>query len=259
MRLLGHDGVKEEREAHNEPLDSCLLAAWEHCRTMEYTHMREIIDDANVMLAKNVPSLVQLHRLVLETPPEAQSSRLGAFITAGYNMLPQHEIVYPYDTPELLSLGYRLFMKNLVIRGNVGILTGEEMVGNLIIEGSVGAHAGTKMIGTLTNNGSVGAFCASEMIGEFTNNTFADYAGLKFTGRITNNGQIDNHRFSFDAVGTQWLLSNTVEEDYCGLSYKQQHTGEHKADFLHDITNPSRLPYEKLFDLLSRRYRRYSR
>jgi hypothetical protein len=78
----------------------------------------------------------------------------GLFITGGYRCVPDEEINYTLDTPEIHFLGAALYGKRLIITGNLGHSTGRRMMGELINRGSVLACFGAGMIGTLVNNGT---------------------------------------------------------------------------------------------------------
>jgi hypothetical protein len=199
------------------------------------------------------PSLDQLHHLVLSTPVEERGSNaFGYLLSAGYQLVPEHEIVYPFDTPEIPNLGAGLFMKLLIITGRVGVYAGHSMVGELEITGSAKYNAGYRMIGTFTNDGEVGDEAGKSMIGVFNNCTFARHPGDRMTGVLYNYGRIG----PVDPTlrGERWLMSMSFLDRVCAPFTHAPHTRRHKERFLRDITNPRGLSYEEFWRELSDRY-----
>jgi hypothetical protein len=190
---------------------------------------------------KAQPTMIDLHHLILTTDyvdnafmglrrlltgeksSAIEGNLLGMFVSAGYQLLPQEEISYPFSTPELSSLGYLLKGKRLVIDGVVGNNIGDHMIGTLVNNGSVGAGAGEGMIGTFINNGAAEYGAGQQMIGVFINtDKKIRGAGINLLGKYNQ----------------QWK----------GVPPKQ------RDRFLEEITNPRGLSYQRLRNQLQKRY-----
>jgi hypothetical protein len=171
MKPLGHDTARMERDDRIVPLDARLDEAWSQYRAEEI-HPTSGVDEfhrAMRILEPLQPSLPQLHAFLLRASLEKKTMEftLGCFVSAGYQLLPEKEIVYDLDTPELNCLGFLLSGKRLIIDGRVNEDTGNHMVGELVVNGVVGPCAGFKMIGNLTVHGHAESDAGEKMIGEF--------------------------------------------------------------------------------------------
>jgi hypothetical protein len=178
MRPFGFGGSREGRDAKTakvdprlqETLDDYLIAEyrtrWSNARDWDGYHAHAL--DA---LSLAEPSLSELHALVMQNQEckiDDYKSLLGVFLSAGYQSLPEREIVYDLIMPSIERLGFLLAGKRLVIDGDAGSYAGERMCGELVVNGSVGDEAGHSMIGHLTINGTAGDDAGYDMIGVYT-------------------------------------------------------------------------------------------
>jgi hypothetical protein len=163
------------KQARTDITDS-VFNAWETYSRDAEGYLDEDYAAALKLLTPIAPSLGQLHHLIVKAAsgPEYVSdyqafspawTRLGIFVSAGYQGLPQQEIVYDLDTPCLSSLGYQLSGKTLINTGSLGDMVGSFMVGHLINKGTMGDHAGFQMIGTCANQGQIGEEFGRDMLG----------------------------------------------------------------------------------------------
>jgi hypothetical protein len=252
MRPFGYDAVREERESVVS-LDTCLETAWQKYlarreRIMEeveasnylpfnwrdvvdssemnrtlYRHAKQLLRPLHLSLAVLHHHLLMTHPLLLakEDHISEDSGDLGLFVSAGYQLLEQREIVYDLDMPELHNLGAYLNRKHLIIRGNAG------------------DNVGWRMVGTLTNEGSIGDKAADRMIGHFINHERVGDSSGTIYGTFSNTWRgIRERPDVFGRDNTRW--NDILVED--------------RPAFLRDITNPTRLSYERLKDKLLWRY-----
>jgi hypothetical protein len=161
------------------------------------------------------------HALLTSHPTKTWGAALGCFITAGYSLLPEREIVYPLHTPDLDALGSHLQNKHLIIDGTVGAGVGIEMIGQLTNNGEIGNDPGHSMIGTFTNNGKTGLRPANQLIGRYIDK--------------------DKYRFTGYVIGYCRGWSRSIPE-------------ASRAAFLRAITNPDALPYADLYESLEEEY-----
>jgi hypothetical protein len=148
MRPLGHDGARSERDAFARPIESALIIAWERfapALNLYVSHLSDF-EDALDLLDDVRPSQSSIDNLILRTPP---TERLSVFATACYQLLPDNEVHYTLNTPDLHSFGSYLCGKHLIVDGTLGDLVGEWMIGTLTINGTCGARPGHYMIGIL--------------------------------------------------------------------------------------------------------------
>jgi hypothetical protein len=240
MRTLGHTEAREGRASL--PLDARLQRAWERyaLKQQEVSATLGVYDSddwelfryARRVIAPLRPTLSALNHHVLMTLPFfdgdewVRNSSLcpfdfGIFVSAGYQCLPETEIVYDLDTPTLCGLGFALRGKHLIINGRVGSHVGKEMVGRLRNNGEIGSYAGQRMIGHFTNHGKTGFVPAKEMIGCYTNTR---------RGVPKPQGLRGMHNRS-------WSIPKA-----------------RRAAFLHDIENPAQLSYDRLRMKIEQRY-----
>jgi hypothetical protein len=165
MRPFGHTDVLETRE-DIIPLESRLQKAWKrYRRKVVNKDLLEIYFESALEILSSIrPSLDELHLHLDMTSFDPRAfdfdglrlaRQLGCFLTAGYQLLPQQEIVHDRKT-YLPYLGAFLEGKHLIIDGAVGASPGYEMIGDLTVNGTVGAYSGERMIGTFTFKGSFG-------------------------------------------------------------------------------------------------------
>jgi hypothetical protein len=167
---------------------------------------------------------------------------LGMFVNAGYHLVPDRKIVYDLDTPAITSIGYGLFMKDLVITGATGNSTGSGMVGTLVNEGTMGDYAGRYMIGTFTNNGTLGEHPAYCMAGVFTHlGEGGRYPGEHLLGRLITRGQ------------DRWTIKLRPLQE-CARIIIRKPLAWHKLQFLHDIANGEGRDHRDLHAYLFARY-----
>jgi hypothetical protein len=177
---------------------------------------------AHEVLRADPPSLAQLHRFIIEMQQDEDVEHaLGPFISAGYQLLPEDEIVYDLDTPELSSLGMRLRNKLLIIDGAVGKWAGNNMIGSLVINGTAGEYAGAEMIGHLTYDASKMAPWEVE------------HFGLRMIGTLTESKTRTTHI----RVGVYRSVPDRLLKR-----------------FRRDITNPDNVPYDDFYHRLLKRY-----
>jgi hypothetical protein len=242
MRSFGFDDAREERDSL--PLDDRLQKAWKRyiaknddlCSRKKYTHSDLnplLFQYARRILAPSRPTVPALHRHIIMTLPLFESDAghregwlypadLGIFVSAGYQCLPEKEIIYDLDTPGLDGLGFLLHGKHLIIEGRAGDNVGECMVGRLTNNGELGGNAGIDMIGHFMNHGTLGHSPATSMIGCYTNMRRGTPAAMIFRGK----------------QNRTWSIPKAQ-----------------RAAFLRDIENPANLSYNSLSDKLAERYR----
>jgi formylmethanofuran dehydrogenase subunit C len=169
------------------------------------------------------PSIAQLHHHILVTQHHdpVVSNTLGIFISAGYQLLPEREIVYDLDTPRLNCIGLDLEGKHLIIDGNIGAAACSQMIGDLTINGRAGPETGYQMIGSLTVNGFARGNVGHMMI-----------------GRLKNNGHI----------------TGIAGECMLGENDGRWNIGNRRTQFSHDLTNPLGLSHYELQSLIVREY-----
>jgi hypothetical protein len=226
MRPFGHTEAREERKT--SPVDTRLQEAWERIVEIKDDYYSRGIHRLSLdKLLRVRPSLDALHHLIMATSLErpSVSAALGLFVSAGYQLAPEREIVYELQTPTLHYLGAFLQDKHLIITG------------------SVGCNAGHGMIGRLTNNGVTKHDAGREMVGILTNNGFADRPGEGMVGVFENHGTI------IGPGGLGMLGDNRG-------SWNIQE-GKHDS-FLADIMNPRKLDHGTLSVTLKQNYRRYA-
>jgi hypothetical protein len=240
MRPLGHDNARVERDASLMPTG--VEQAW-----LQYTsgsiYLGEGVRSARALLEPVRPTLDQLHALLLRLPPDVRANGFGEFLSAGYALVPEEEITYPFDTPEIANLGTDLFMKRLVITGTVGHWTGNRMVGELDITGTAGDCVGSFMIGKLINNGVVGLTFGYEMIGTLVNHAATHYPGHNIIGVVRNYGRIVP---SSRNVQERWRIKPTLIDTLWECGTRKPHTPWRKEKFLREVANPNRLSYKEL-------------
>jgi hypothetical protein len=239
MRPFGLEEAREERDTHIVSPDDRLQKAW-----LQYRKRIDREDDDFLSLyhyAKRIlrfrPSLMALHHHVLMTPytndpfvffgrsrDMVESSHLGIFVSAGYQLLPEREIIYDLETPELNYIGAFLKDKHLIITGTVGDNVGLDMMGHLTNTGITGMAAGYRMIGQFINRGRIGTNSGYAMFGCFTN-TWRGASDLAC-------GILGSHNNS-------WNISK-----------------KYRAAFLRDIENPRKLSYDNLSSMLKDTYPR---
>jgi hypothetical protein len=199
MRPLGFTETKEGR-ALSQP-DALLQELW-HEYHAAY-HASVSLDPGVPLQEYGVPLLFvsrlnelrptkeQLYALILrQTHADHYFSceRLGIFVSAGLQLLPEREIVYPLHTPPLLQFGYGLVDKHLIITGSVGMQAGLNMIGDLTILGSAGRYAGDHMVGTHVTNGS------------------SPWYGFGMIGVISHDGERYPH---------PWNIPDALVDEYC--------------------------------------------
>jgi hypothetical protein len=152
MRPFGHEESRAERKL--DAADTRLQEAWEHYAQHTLLYDINLLSaSAHALLSPLRPSLDALDYLVLRNPVEAYDPKLGIFLTAGYQLLPEREIRYVLVTPSLSFLGTKLIGKHLIIDGHVGQMAGAWMIGSLTVNGRAGIDCGYDMIGVLTRGG----------------------------------------------------------------------------------------------------------
>jgi hypothetical protein len=251
--------AREERDAHTDI--SVLLEAWEEyeriIETVGGPRMISSIDNtlhqASVVLKHVRPSLPQLHHLALTQMSLSDGGLLGLFLSAGYQYLPQTEIVYDLVNPQLPFLGYGLSGKHLIIDGVTGCYAGKAMSGSLTINGRVGDYSAERMIGTLVNNGAAGYSLGQSMIGHLTNNRIVgDHAGRWMYGVVENYGTMED----YPAEGIRGRFKNHGDIGFTFPRRSRQWNipSNSRKQFLVDIANPDGLSYRDLNSRLEERY-----
>jgi hypothetical protein len=195
MRPFGHTGAREEREHGIAPLDERLDEAWK-----EFVHSYllqrysfEIMACADRLLDPIRPTKDALDYLILRTNsyPEPINYLLGLFVTVGYQLLPEKEIVYTLDTPAINNVGDSLAGKHLIVDGTLGNSVGHRMSGKLTINGTVGDGAGYLLWGTAVNNGHAGDAFGLHQVGTLINNGHAgDGCAESLLGTVINHGTL---------------------------------------------------------------------
>jgi hypothetical protein len=231
MRPFGHDGAREERDARIVPLDDRLQKAWAQYRA---DAIHPITSNGEFLRAIGIlepirPSCAQLHAFILRASFEKwwMRSALGCFISAGYQLLPEKEIIYDLDTPDLNLLGFFLSDKRLIIDGRVNEHAGNHMIGELVINGVAGPYAGYKMIGTLAVHGRAENHFGAQMIGEYLGS---------FVQMPSMIGRMNGIWSRGDAL---WMPEAPTRERFCD-----------------DIDNPSHASHSLLYEHLTKTYGR---
>jgi hypothetical protein len=230
MRPLGHDAAREGRDVSVGSIDERLLDAWRRFKQRSTNSTNDISLSAYAceLLEPLQPSLMQLHQLMLYLSQDASDHvpfggyAPGNFFSAGYAYVPEREISYDFDTDGVKGLGKRLEGKHFIVNGTLGSTVGHRLIGSLTINGRAGPYTGLAMIGTLTLNGDGGFRPGSDMIGYIANHS----------GRA-----LEQERNVLGYDGTWWNIP----------------AGKRK-EFLHAITNPNHLPYQRLYDRLVATY-----
>jgi hypothetical protein len=234
MRPLGHTEARAERKHAIVSIDALLeaYAAYEEILGVNHSYVGtdELYTSACRAIEPLRPSLMELRQFLLHEP----GCYAGMFASAGYNLLPEREILFDLDLPELSYLGYRLFMKDLVITGDAGSNVGVKMVGNLMSRGKIGIGSAAGMVGTLTTGRENAFLEGNAMIGVFRphTNSSSSIVGCKVS--------FDNE-YWYIAPGLRGLLHLPPSE-------------RRKRRFLQAITNPERLPYDALYAKLLKTY-----
>jgi hypothetical protein len=166
-----------------------------------------------------------LHHLIIAASLEDDSyfTRLGAFVSAGYQLLPQRDILYDLQTPHLSYLGMFLKDKHLIITGSVGDRVGYLMRGSLTNEGVARFSFGDAMMGRLTNAGTMEHGGGNDMIGILRNTGTAGNLGDMMIGVLEDNGT--------SSTRGRIMLGNN-----CGSWNIPEHN---RASFLIDILDQS--------------------
>jgi hypothetical protein len=242
MRPFGHTQAREERASL--PLDDRLQEVWERyiVKNDELSSKKDAVfsDDldfalfeyARGIIAPLQPTRSALHHHIIMTLPLFRSEEcygggwlypadLGIFVSAGYQCLPEKEIIYDLETPRLDNIGAFLQGKHLIIDGSAGISVGNHSVGRLTNNGTLRNRAGADMIGHFTNHGIVGYSPAAGMIGCYTNTRRDCPRPELYLGR----------------TNRIWNIPK-----------------ESRKEFLHDIKNPAHLSRDRLQDMLMLRY-----
>jgi hypothetical protein len=160
---------------------SALDAAWEryHERCKNYPAPDGRFSQAMSLLSGVPLSMAALKQHIIKAYAGRPTTyfELGLFASAGFQLLPERDIVYDLDTPNLYGVGAFLYGKRLVIDGSVGQSAGSCMRGELVLNGETDAYAGLQMIGLLINNSPSFASPGHLMIGEYrtSHRTFHGY------------------------------------------------------------------------------------
>jgi hypothetical protein len=221
MRPFGHTEAREGRDAHLNPLDQRLQAAWEEFLSAEMwrdpaIHLRSV---ARALLMDIRPPKAAIERFILRTISDDHVINLALtdMLNAAFSLLPERRIVYRLDTPTLHHIGYGL-EKDLIITGTLGYGTGSEMIGSLVNYGTLGNDAGYCMIGSFINHGTVGLD-----------------PGYQFIGTVQDDGMCGSFPF----------VSMIGRHTGGGTRTWRRFNGSKRA-FLKDIKNPDHLPYDTL-------------
>jgi hypothetical protein len=214
MRPLGHDGARAEREERIAPVNARLQEAWDRYRSKRAYPYNDYFDVliAAAFLDSVRPSIHDLHHLIITSDVRGRRAHLGPFVTAGYQLQREEEIVYDLDTPDLHRIGTFLIGKRLIINGTLGDNVGQRMIGDLIVNGRVGGCAGQFMVGNLHLPGSCG-----------------DHTGRRMHGTITTYGHLDAGEEMMGEKDGVW----TMPRDSMPVPSERS-----RRQFLEDIRNP---------------------
>jgi hypothetical protein len=252
MRPLGHDGAKEEREVHSEPLHEQLSEAWTaYNNNQEALPLEYAFRYAQQLLRSAPPSMASLEDFILRTTITDHSAhrRFGLFVSAGYSLLPVPEIEYTLHTPHLHYFGYGL-EKDVVIRGQLGDCAGIAMKGSLTNYGTVGDDMGREMFGSLANHGNAGHHPARRMIGVFLNyGIVKHYAAALMIGTVVNEGQVGQYPFH-QTLGRVDDHGSAAWHNF----KKRLFLSIHHRRFFHDIQNPRGREFHELYTHLRQQY-----
>jgi hypothetical protein len=241
VRPLGHTEARAERHARLPPDDESLQEAWEAFLVNVSSVDDNIDGDALMATTRDLLrpltfSMASLEHLVLRTEMPAKSSigtYLGVFLSAGFSVLPDEEIIYRLRTPQIRYLGWGL-EKDLTIIGHVGDETGFCMTGTCIVTGTVGDYAGHGMVGMFANHGVVGDAAGLDMIGSFyTTGATGHFPG----GRVPEMGMVGGWVFEEPSDGMLGRYTDGRRAD--GGEEWWNFTGD-RGTFLLDIKNPKK-------------------
>jgi hypothetical protein len=182
MRPFGLEELAKERALLNPPPYDVLIEEWTRFLELtkngydgSYTDVYGPYFEAGIEVLHNrKPTLLELHaHLLFQYVRDEQTGDVGVFTSAGYQLLPQQEIRFPFHMPRLELLGSFLSHKRLIIDGTLGNDCGIMMLGDLVINGTVGNFAGGGMVGRLINNGVAGEELGGYLLGELIDNGVA--------------------------------------------------------------------------------------
>jgi hypothetical protein len=268
MRPFGHTETREGREECIAPLDDRLQEVWEEFITpREWDGFGE--DEINYssfacaleLLAPLRPSIDALHAHALRVHDDTALSdvSLGSFITAGYQLLPQKDIVYDLHLPGIYHLGAFLVGKRLTIAGAAGEHTGRGLIGELVVMGETSHHAGHGMFGVLRNHGTLGGYAGDRMTGLFENHGTTDVmAGLLMRGILMNHGTVDDNaglmmlgktNLPIPPLSRRYTIFNFLYD----LSTGRKNPARCMERFIDDVWRMAP-PYAESYDYLKKRY-----
>jgi hypothetical protein len=211
------------------------------------------VQKAQSLLAPLRPSCSELHSFIIRSsayiaqlanthPLENHVwAAFGLFITGGYALLPEREIVYDLETPDIRFLGYGLKEKHLIVNGLSGQHTGMRLCGELTINGTVGFGTGNLLVGKITCNGDASSSCGNYMIGELT---------------VTN--EIETNNFGTGMIGRLHTLARSKR----GRQMLGEHNGSwnilpwQRKRFAEDLTHLDEYDGETLYRKFHETYRK---
>jgi hypothetical protein len=195
---------------------------------------RQQFDTAYELLEPIAPSAARMHHFLHCTAFDQQdiTFKLGSFMSAGYQLAPEQEIIYDARMRFLNRLGGHMQGKHLIIRGEAGGGIADEYIGKLTIEGKIFGIG--PMVGDCTIYGK--RPLSEHTIGILT--TDEDVQGYDHVGVYDGYWNISEGRKTF--------------LDRCKSSARRER--ERQAQFLHDITNPDGLSYGALHKKLLGEY-----
>jgi hypothetical protein len=215
MRPSGHGALLQR--THGEPNHDLVMifSEWWERNNWSYLEYDRGYDSALAALEGKAVTMYDGHSMASPLLFNSEISDswffgqgLGIFMSAIYARCQEQIIEYPFDTPWLGYLGFRL-EKALINHGNAGYGCANKMSGTFLNLGTVGAHAGHKAKGVLINSGIAGEAFGWDSEGLLVNlGTAEDEIGKGIDGFFLNAGDTKSYAGAFPRSSRHLVVAN---------------------------------------------------